>query len=607
MENEYVRVLEELKVDSYLKEMKQEKEKDNFGKIASRERIKSANNVIESYQEVTFEELNILDKFKDNAFFDVRVKVIYSIDKMKRIKEKLDNILQKWPILRNTYPKTKDGKIVKAVLKKEILKFTISKVEGEKETQKLQRVKNCISQEENRKYNPNNNTIFRGQILQFNDDTYIFILSMAQIFKDIYTIDMLMEDLFGSNDSVVRVGMKEENQENSRIALVHWKNVLERETGKYQRVEKINSGNGSKETLTLVIPEKIQKVLIQVGEKKRKEIETFFILACGKIVGHYHMLSKLKLGYVKDNCQMSILPIVIDNELQLKDLFVDIYKQVKTGEKNVSCYLDQVKQVCNLDTQKDLPIRVRFSDFDDLEMALEMREEKILLFSDIGSNDASLLINFRLSNDCMNMKYIYDTKIAEDYQIRKMHERMCEIVMQLTSLLTGEQENTKLQTEVIGSEQEKEEYYKLQIAYKALYAKKTNVFDKLNTQELLKLGADSSLEIYLNQEIVYNEQEIIKNIYIVAEGKVEATKANGEGYMQPLMVLKEGDVFGMESLLEAPFANASYRAYHDIVKIVRIPIEVIMEWLHDKPELWQALFENQNNTLLRFEKLWIMG
>ena len=76
-----------------------------------------------------------------------------------------------------------------------------------------------------------------------------------------------------------------------------------------------------------------------------------------------------------------------------------------------------------------------------------------------------------------------------------------------------------------------------------------------------------------------------------------------DSLIHPMMLLKRGDCFGIESVIGAEGPMCGYRAVGGVAELVSIPSDVVAELIKEKPSLSNAMLELHNKRLETFKKL----
>jgi signal-transduction protein with cAMP-binding, CBS, and nucleotidyltransferase domain len=142
---------------------------------------------------------------------------------------------------------------------------------------------------------------------------------------------------------------------------------------------------------------------------------------------------------------------------------------------------------------------------------------------------------------------------------------------------------------------------------KAYYLKKSILFDSYEVEELLDFTKQCRVVDYQIGETIMKEQSETNNLYIIAKGKIEVSRTNADSFLVPVQILREGSIFGIESMTKDAFSENKYIAYSDSVKLVEIPSTTLWNEVIKHPPVIQALVEYQCKQLDKFQSLWTMG
>ncbi|RCW50506.1 MULTISPECIES: Crp/Fnr family transcriptional regulator [unclassified Halanaerobium] len=80
--------------------------------------------------------------------------------------------------------------------------------------------------------------------------------------------------------------------------------------------------------------------------------------------------------------------------------------------------------------------------------------------------------------------------------------------------------------------------------------KELTVFARLDPEELRLICEKSYAKIYKKGEVIFFENDSVKKLYMLINGKVKLTMLSEEGKEKVLTILQEGDIFGEISLFD---------------------------------------------------------
>ena len=89
-------------------------------------------------------------------------------------------------------------------------------------------------------------------------------------------------------------------------------------------------------------------------------------------------------------------------------------------------------------------------------------------------------------------------------------------------------------------------------------------FQELSEDELKKLVQVMEEKSFKKGEILFNEGEVGKALYLLVEGEVEVVKTMKGWYKETLAIFKKGRLFGELSFLSGRNHSALARATHDV-------------------------------------------
>jgi len=115
-------------------------------------------------------------------------------------------------------------------------------------------------------------------------------------------------------------------------------------------------------------------------------------------------------------------------------------------------------------------------------------------------------------------------------------------------------------------------------------------FRELSEEELKKLARVMEERTYKNGEIIFNEGEIGKALYVLVEGEVEVVKTMKGWYKETLAIFKKGRLFGELSFLSGQNHSALARATQD-VKVVVLTKDQYEQFEKSDPVIGQKIMK----------------
>lgn len=121
------------------------------------------------------------------------------------------------------------------------------------------------------------------------------------------------------------------------------------------------------------------------------------------------------------------------------------------------------------------------------------------------------------------------------------------------------------------------------------FLKQFRIFKDLTEYEIQPIIDFAHLRRYKHGEIIFMQDEPIKNVYFIQNGKVKIYKTDYHGKEQIVNVLQTNDMFPHQGF----FRKGTYPAHAEVIEnstIVNIPIKSFENFLITHPEISMKLF-----------------
>ena len=108
--------------------------------------------------------------------------------------------------------------------------------------------------------------------------------------------------------------------------------------------------------------------------------------------------------------------------------------------------------------------------------------------------------------------------------------------------------------------------------------------------DALGVLADASREVTLGRgEVLFDQDEPGRDLYIVASGRIAIAKRSADGRSSVVALMEEEDLFGEMSLFDGQGRSAEARALEPS-RLIAVPYEAVRSSLHERPEaLWTVV------------------
>jgi CRP/FNR family transcriptional regulator len=116
------------------------------------------------------------------------------------------------------------------------------------------------------------------------------------------------------------------------------------------------------------------------------------------------------------------------------------------------------------------------------------------------------------------------------------------------------------------------------------------VFQNLDPEELELLCQNSYAKLYKKDEIIFFENDSVKKLYLLVNGKVKLSMLSAEGKEKVLTILQEGDIFGELSLFDEDPHPLTAEAMDD-ARLLIIPWNEMEKMIIKRPSLAIKIIE----------------
>lgn len=352
----------------------------------------------------------------------------------------------------------------------------------------------------------------------------------------------------------------------------------------------------------------------EVGEELTDKIDSFcqnngisvkslFLYAWADLLGKYNHENEAVLALAQSGTEMKIIPVRIlcDNDKITGCKQID--RQLELAVKYGECDVADVERGTGIQFDEYVSMVQNFTGFlnpeDSGENDMSFREIDFIQPSDTKIN---LFVNYQLLESGIMITYTSKNGIFE-FVLDKLHELLMD---EVTALLSNENVAAKKAIFIHVDDTEEEKLHKITRAQIALCLKNSGIFDAITIEEIIKLAEYCSIRTCLTGDTVLNENTRPDKLYIVSDGKLEESRMALDGMVKSIRIVKNGAIFGQESLFDCKEAGSTYTVVSSQAKIVEMDKDIMVEVLRRKPEGWIALLEKEYDQKCRLQRLWTL-
>lgn len=116
------------------------------------------------------------------------------------------------------------------------------------------------------------------------------------------------------------------------------------------------------------------------------------------------------------------------------------------------------------------------------------------------------------------------------------------------------------------------------------------VFKNLDSEELELMCQNSYAKLYEKGEVIFFENDSVKKLYLLVNGKVKLSMLSVDGKEKVLTILQEGDIFGELSLFDEDPHPLTAEVMDD-ARLLIIPWDEMEKMIIDRPSLAIKIIE----------------
>ena len=454
-----------------------------------------------------------------------------------------------------------------------------------------------IEAEKCRSYNAINCFPAYLNVLRISKDEYLYILTVSKGvgLEKLYDI---LKALFGSPVSAPIFG--EPMPKNSPTqAAGYWKDRFKGLNFNEDKSRFCRTGKRIKEQMEF--PEDSIRSVEILRKMQSEYLRSIFTGVMAVILSRKFDLSSVLIEDMKDESEMESIPILYSKNQSPKELLESLKTQFHNADCNDTCTMAKAEEVLGFSPSEKAILTQEFI-FDNKYTYFinNMKPDRIYTIMSHKESDSPLKVTYRFIGGACLITYDYNADDFADINIQKLHENLCSAISQF---LSGDRKD---ELPVFEEEPKKSNAVRLAKA-KEVSIRSIPVFSAFTSEEIDELVGKVGLTVFnRNQEII---AQGLENSYvlIILSGNVEINGFDRKRFVKPLQILKEHEVFGIESILTDKVSKVMYRAYSENVIVMSIKRSTILKLAEKHPELMFMLLDVQSERLYKFQRLWMLS
>lgn len=337
----------------------------------------------------------------------------------------------------------------------------------------------------------------------------------------------------------------------------------------------------------------------ELFENNPTSLKAMISKAISKVMCHVTQKHSVIGQDIHDHGSLERIPIYMDDSNNDKAISaissylndVDRYDNISYDEVNSFCNFDL--DMASMYTQL-IVYEERFRD-----MFKSMQVNTVYKLPTISYINCPMNIVADIKRNTIAVHYFYDKLYFDNFSIEGLHNSIAKLVSCYL-------DDVYIDIGIDRLIAKKNDVDKKVLEAKISILKKLEGFKEISDGDISKLAMKCGVVRRFSEQCVVAEGQHPRNIYIIVKGRIAVECRDSDNYIHSLMILKDRNILGIESLIDARKSKVDYRVVGDDVTMVTIGADVFWEYALRYPALVKNMLEIQTDRLERFQKLWSM-
>ena len=544
----------------------------------------------------------VIDDYRNGVshLYDVYLCVYPDMERVRIVEKKINSLCARQRLYHSLFVE-RSGE-VKAEYHSEYTPVTIRDYSDKAPEERDAAITSFIYAEQRRRYTPVKDYLINMHVIKHSEDKYIFVLSICDQAGIVEGADSVVREIF-SNSNVITMDNNYITKNNHIAASSYWRTTLENKPRANDKIT--TSARVQYNSNLFTIDEKLSSILRKKAEDDYRKMKAIFITIWGYILSKYFNEEEIYLGDAMAKGLLSYAPIHFNRNHPIIENAKSAFGQMEAAAEYNTINLSKLEALAEFKTNNSIFMIQYMYDVKGVNNSLaNLQTNTVYHMRARTFNDCALNLDYCYINGKIHINYIYKAPIFKDDDIVAMHKTFL-------AMLDNLAKSEDVAKEVISVPEVARE----QIAVDAVrilneradMLLNTGIFSGYSRNDLLSIAKMSHVSNYMLDDTIYEIAQKVPSLYIVMKGKVSVFAANSDNIVTPLYTIKEGEIFGMESILEDPISKCGCMAATDEVVLIEISAAFLDNLISRNPNILKKLLGIQTRRLIKFEKLWMMN
>ncbi len=432
-------------------------------------------------------------------------------------------------------------------------------------------------------------------VLKTSDVEYFLLLSINAMLPD-DEVESILAKVFRSNnhETLRLLGGSPHSKEESEK---YWAGILEDE--EVLPVGMVANARCTKERMeeVLTVSPDITGALRNPANSNIN-LSSLCATIWGSIACKYFESESLLIESKHENGKLFRIPLRVDTTSKFIDSYAFTEMQFRNALDYDNLFFDELETATSCDFSSSMAFSVGFYNRYRYAPLLRTLHAGIpYKLRHLESSDMPMRIYCHYSDTIMRIRYNYDVGIVKSAGIFSLHKAFSETLERFLS------SSRDVNVNKIVLRPDKESPLQRSTDYISSTLAKSEMFKLYNPKDLEKFSSNCSRVWKFSEETILEDGKLADALYMLTSGKIVVETVGKDRNVKIIHVLRPGNIFGIECLLNDPTVDFTYRAVTEMVELIKIPKNLLKDELTLHPKLNTIIMNIQSNQLNKLAKL----
>ncbi|MCR5520813.1 MAG: hypothetical protein K6F44_02745 [Lachnospiraceae bacterium] len=472
-----------------------------------------------------------------------------------------------------------------------VSKIAVRDICNESDDDKKKIVSDIIAAE----YRTTSDRPVHAYIIKYEPDVYLSVISCRH--SDDGIDDEIIKKIYGARNKI-NVFLSYQTDEAVSVSRTYWKKLLSKLDYSNPIVAESAKGSKTRQKELFVLGESLPYLINVVAQKEKISLKALFTSVWGIVMCHSLERKFVLVEDIHEKGKLRHYPILVPSLTDFKEIYKSVVRQIDGADRFDNVDIETTSKLYKLPIRGMIPIAQNFAGMTHEKIVItEIREEVVYVYEHYPELFAPLCVNYHFGSDSLSVEYEYEENAFEGMDIGRLHESFCVLVTQILSA------SGSADIRVLKDKADRKANQIRQTASKCDILRDCSLFAGYSLDDLCRIAEKSKFATAVGEELVSDHYSEPGGLYVVGLGKISMEATDNDSLIHPMMLLKRGDCFGLETFTGEKNNIYGYRAVGGIAEVVSIPPHVVEEIEAVDPAFTDKMKKVRDARIEKFGKI----